>query len=270
MMNTIDSSTGSDLCSLYKSTMSAHQAQSGGGSSEASSAAEAGSDSAALGQEASGMSPSLEDGMMQLVQNQIQERSQLDNMRDQLYQSIMQKLQNNLQQVAENKKTNVAKQAEEAKKNQGTDANNAQGADQGAAQAGGKDAAADKTAGDAKPGGDGNRNAAATEIAKEMAGYKYEFYYDDKKSDAATEQSKAGNCCDLAQVAIKKFKEKGIDAKLVLGDVKGQSYTGGHYWIEYKDPATGKMTFFDPTAAASNKSADRAFQGLHSTYSKRK
>jgi len=179
----------------------------------------------------------------------------------------MQQLQQNIQTQA----NNAAKQAANNGAAQQTADNGTakKTADNGAAKQDGKDATADKTAGDAKPNGGGTHCNQATEVAKEMAGYKYEFYYDDKKSDASTESSKAGNCCDLAQVAIKKFKEKGMEANLVLGDVKGKSYTGGHYWIEYKDPTTGKMTFFDPTAAASNKSADRAFQGLHSTYSKR-
>jgi|GEM_PF-4430908 len=135
----------------------------------------------------------------------------------------------------------------------------------------GKDATNDRTGGDAKFGIEGTHCKEAEEVAREMTQYSWQYYYDDKKSDAQTEASRSGNCCDLAQVAIKKFKERGIEAKLILGDIKGKSYTGGHYWVEYKDPATGRMTFFDPTATATgSKTADRAFNGLSSTYSKRK
>lgn len=115
----------------------------------------------------------------------------------------------------------------------------------------------------------GGKNNAVMEVAKELAGYKWQYYYDDKKSDAQTQADKAGNCCDLAQLTISKLKQKGIEARLVLGDIKSDSYKGGHYWIEYKDPTTGKWTFFDPTACATSHSAERGFQGLHATYKKR-
>ncbi len=111
-------------------------------------------------------------------------------------------------------------------------------------------------------------NQAAQEIAREMAGYKYEFYYNERKSVARTEGSRAGNCKDLADVAIEKFRQRGVQARLVLGDVRSKSYTGGHYWVEYQE-ADGQWRFFDPTGAATNKSAQRAFQGLHATYRKR-
>lgn len=274
MLNTMDTSgMGNQLYSLCQAGLLSGSGfpQISGAAGQASATGantSAAGDATTLGLEAQS-SQSLEDGLLQMVQSQIQERAQLDAMKNQLFQSIMQQLQQNIQTQGENAAKQAAR-AEAAKQTANTDNAN-KTADTGTAgkDTAGKDAAADKTAGDAKPNGGGTHNSAAEEVAKEMAGYKYEFYYDDKKSDAKTESSKAGNCCDLAQVAIKKFKEKGIEAKLVLGDVKGKSYTGGHYWIEYKDPATGKMTFFDPTAAASNKSAERAFQGLHSTYSKR-
>gem|GEM_PF-1650920 len=275
MFNTMDTTgMGSELFSLVQAGLLSPSVNgcpdlAGGTSPEAAIGGKTG-DASELGQEAQNMSPSLEDGMLQMVQTQIKERAQLDTMRNQLLQSIMQKLQQNIKTQGDNAARNAAKTA--AAQQAAYTGTEQKAADTGGApkDAAGKDATADKTAGDATPGGGGEHCAQATEIAKEMASYKYQFYYDDKKSNTATESSKSGNCCDLAQVAIEKFKEKGIDARLVLGDVQGKGYTGGYYWIEYKDPTTGKMTFFDPTAAASNKSAERAFQGLHSTYSKRK
>jgi len=106
-------------------------------------------------------------------------------------------------------------------------------------------------------------------IAKEMAGYKWQYYLDDKKSNSQTIHDRSGNCCDLADVAIMRFKAKGIEARKVLGDIKSKSYNGGHYWVEYKDSKTGKWKFFDPTASATNHDASRAFSGLHATYRKR-
>jgi hypothetical protein len=168
-----------------------------------------------------------------------------------------------------------ASAAQKKQQNQALDANNANGGAQ-------EDNAQENNAA-VTPNNDGaanngaNNNGAATnakgavmEVAKELASYKWEYYYDDKKSDAQTQSSKAGNCCDLAQLAISKLKQKGIEGKLVLGDIKSSDYNGGHYWIEYKDPSTGKWEFFDPTACATNKSAERGFQGLHATYAKRK
>ncbi|MGV8125234.1 MAG: transglutaminase domain-containing protein [Candidatus Xenobiia bacterium LiM19] len=265
MLNTMDTSgMGNQLYSLVQAGLlsgSGFPRLNAMASAVGVNASATAGDATTLGQEAQNSS----NLRGELLQTQMQ-CAQLEVMKNQLLQVIMQQLQQNIQAQGNNN-------ANQAVNNGAAADDKAAGkkdatADKKAA-ADGKDAATDKTAGDAKPDGGGTHSNQATEVAREMAGYKYEFYYDDKKSDASTESSKAGNCCDLAQVAIKKFKEKGIEAKLVLGDVKGKSYTGGHYWIEYKDPATGKMTFFDPTAAASNKSADRAFQGLHSTYSKR-
>lgn len=123
-------------------------------------------------------------------------------------------------------------------------------------------------AGGVSPGGDMPQTGSpANNVAQYMAGFKYEFYYNDKKSVASTISSKGGNCKDLADVAMQKFKEQGIKTQLILGDVKLSDYSGGHYWIKYQDPSTGQWKFFDPTAAASNHSAERAFKGCHGTYS---
>ena len=112
-----------------------------------------------------------------------------------------------------------------------------------------------------------NSNDPAWSIAKEFSKYSWSYYYDDKKSNAATESSKDGNCCDLAQLAIEKFKAKGVNARLILGQLNTSDYSGGHYWVQYQDPSTGQWKFFDPTPCATNKSAERGFLGCHGTYS---
>ena len=106
----------------------------------------------------------------------------------------------------------------------------------------------------------------AGQVAGEMSTYNYKFYNDDKQTDKETEDSKTGNCCDLAQVTEKKFEEKGIEAEVRFGNVKTESYDGGHYWVRYKDES-GQWQRFDPTAAAENHSADSGFTGLNGTYS---
>jgi len=110
-------------------------------------------------------------------------------------------------------------------------------------------------------------NDPAWSIAKEFSKYSWSYYNDDKKSNAATESSKDGNCCDLAQLAIEKFKAKGVNARLILGQLNTSDYNGGHYWVQYQDPSTGQWKFFDPTPCATNKSAERGFLGCHGTYS---
>lgn len=119
----------------------------------------------------------------------------------------------------------------------------------------------------ASPGPAGSGTQVAQEIAQEMAGYKYQFYYNDRKSEAETERSRSGNCKDLADVAIAKFRQRGVQARLVHGNITSKTYSGGHYWVEYQDPS-GNWRFFDPTGAASNRSAQRAFQGLRASYRK--
>jgi len=106
----------------------------------------------------------------------------------------------------------------------------------------------------------------AGQVAGEMSRYNYEFYLNDQKSNQETESSQSGNCCDLAEVTVEKFKEKGINAELRFGNVKTESYDGGHYWVRYKDES-GQWQRFDPTAAAENHSADSGFTGLNGTYS---
>ena len=109
-------------------------------------------------------------------------------------------------------------------------------------------------------------NAAVNSVANELAGYKYQFYYNDKKSNAETNSSKSGNCCDLAQVTMDKLKANGVECRMILGNYAGSSYNGGHYWVQYKD-TDGSWKFFDPTAAAEYHSAAKGFSGLSGTYS---
>jgi len=107
------------------------------------------------------------------------------------------------------------------------------------------------------------------QVANEMSGYKYEFYNNDQKTNAETEESKSGNCCDLAEVTVEKFKEKGINAELRVGNFKSSSeggYNGGHYWVRYQD-SNGQWQRFDPTAAAEYQSSDKGFSGLDGAYS---
>lgn len=129
------------------------------------------------------------------------------------------------------------------------------------------DAGGDRSDGGPSPASSGSGSQVAQEVAREMAGYKYQFYYNDRKSEAETERSRSGNCKDLADVAIAKFRQRGVQARLVHGNIQSKSYTGGHYWIEFQD-SSGKWQFFDPTGAATNHSAQRAFQGLHASYKK--
>jgi len=102
-------------------------------------------------------------------------------------------------------------------------------------------------------------------IAKEMTGYKWQ--YGNTGDVSGTESAKAGNCYNLAKVAIAKFKEQGITAQLVHGNLNCTDYNGGHYWLKYQDPSSGQWIFFDPTACATNHSAERGFLGCHGTYS---
>jgi transglutaminase-like putative cysteine protease len=112
---------------------------------------------------------------------------------------------------------------------------------------------------------------AVWEVAQTMSRYHWQYYCDDKKSNAQTKADKSGNCCDLAQVAIEEFRKRGIQARRVLGDIQGKSYSGGHYWCEYMDRETGQWKFFDPTAAATGShNPARAFKGLDSIYTSRK
>ena len=135
------------------------------------------------------------------------------------------------------------------------------------ASSGGSSGSSGVSGGAGPDGGMPTTGDPANNVAQYMSGFKYQFYYNDKKSNAQTIASKSGNCKDLADVAIEKFNQQGIKAQLILGDVKTSGYNGGHYWIKYQDPTSGQMKFFDPTAAASNHSAQRAFLGLHGTYS---
>lgn len=114
----------------------------------------------------------------------------------------------------------------------------------------------------------GNADQAASEVATIMAGYNYQYYYDDKKSNAQTQSQKSGNCCDLAQVAMDEFRKRGVECRMVLGKIKSKNGTNGHYWLEYYDRQQNKWKFFDPTACASSHSAQKGFTGLDASYGK--
>lgn len=122
------------------------------------------------------------------------------------------------------------------------------------------------TSGVSSTKGSTTANAAVNSVANEMAGYTYQFYYNDKKSNASTDSSKSGNCVDLAQSTVAKLKAKGVEARVIDGNYAGSSYNGGHDWVQYKD-TDGQWKFFDPTAAAEYHSAAKGFSGLNGTYS---
>jgi hypothetical protein len=115
--------------------------------------------------------------------------------------------------------------------------------------------------------GQSRADQAAQEVAGIMAGYNYQYYYDDKKSNEQTKSQKSGNCCDLAQVAMEEFRKRGVECKMVLGKIKSKNGTNGHYWLQYHDKEKNKWVFFDPTACASYHDPAKGFKGLEASYS---
>ena len=89
-------------------------------------------------------------------------------------------------------------------------------------------------------------------LYKAFTKFKYEYYYNDKKTKNTTIKDKAGNCADLNQIAYQCLKELGYKVEIVRGEVKCDSGTFGHIWCRLT--ISKKKTIFDASAAAKGKS----------------
>ena len=79
----------------------------------------------------------------------------------------------------------------------------------------------------------GKKPKTLDEVLSYVANYfKYEYYYDDKKSNKQVMDSKAGNCTDLLQWLINMVKALGYEAKCI--HVQCKSSGGGHVFGKFK------------------------------------